>query len=82
MKTLFALASCSALVFVSGCATGPASIAADLLTKEKNELLGKLDKSLPEADKLIDQIKTKLPDLSGDSKASLEKILTKLQDLR
>jgi hypothetical protein len=86
MKELAYSVSCLGLLLALGCgistSTDPKKIAGDLLTKEKDELLGKLDKMLPEAKKLEEGLEAKVADTKGEAKTVLEKLLTRLQDLR
>jgi hypothetical protein len=84
MTQLLRVALCFGLLCGVGCGaipSDPGKLAGDLLGKQKDEMLAKLEKSLPGAEKVIEAVKKKIDEVKGDSKVSLEKILAKLQDL-
>jgi hypothetical protein len=84
MKALIHAGACLGLMLCAGCGTStdPKKLTGDVLTKQKDELLSKLEKMLPEADKHADGLKKKIAGAEGESKTALEKLLTKLKDLR
>jgi hypothetical protein len=85
MNKIISILSALSLCLVVGCGTVSSKIGevgGDLLTKQKDELLAKVQKALPDSEKLIESLKSKMAEATGDQKLSLEKILTKLTDLR
>jgi hypothetical protein len=86
MNKIISLLSALALCLVVGCGVAMSSklgeVGGEFLTKEKDEVLAKVQKVMPDCDKLVESLKAKIAEATGDQKLSLEKILSKLTDLR
>jgi len=73
-----AVVFCIGLLFIVGCSDA-AKKANDLLLTQKDELVGKVEKMLPEAKSIMDDLTKKIGESSGASKFMQEKILANLQ---
>jgi polyhydroxyalkanoate synthesis regulator phasin len=84
MQTLRCIVLAFGLLGIMACgdaAKDAAKTASDLLLKQKDELVGKVEKMLPEAKSVMDDLTKKIGESSGDAKSGLEKILATLQEV-
>jgi Skp family chaperone for outer membrane proteins len=75
------LVPCLCLAFAIGCAGVSTSSVAKDLTNAKDVLIEKVNKAVPGAEAMIDKLKEKMKSAKGDSKKTLEDLMTKLTDL-